>query len=99
MIMRIIQIPCYVAVFIVATVCLLTIFTIGFTAVLAVVDCVSITITGIASIPVYVILHRSGWISQRQKVLYSILSFVFCADLVVSIICYKDARKYNFDDF
>ena len=99
MIMRIIQIPCYVAVFIVATVCLFTIFTIGFTAVLAVVDCVSITITGIASIPVYVILHRSGWISQRQKVLYSILSFVFCADLVVSIICYKEARKYNSDDF
>ena len=89
MIMRIVQIPCYVAVFVVAVICILTIFTFGFTLLLGVVDCISIVITGMVSIPVYVILKQSGRISYRRMVIYSVLSFVFCADLIVTAVCYN----------
>ena len=48
-------------------------------------------------------IRKSGEISdgeglslkRTQMILYSILSFVFCADFVVSIICYKRARNNN----
>ncbi len=95
MIMRIAQIPCYVAVFVTAVICILTIFTVGFTVLLCVIDGISIAITGMISIPVYVILNQNGRISHRRMVIYSILSFVFCADLIVTAMCYNAVVKDN----
>ena len=95
MIMRVVQIPCYVAVFVAAVICILTIFTIRFTLLLGVGDCISIVITGMVSIPVYAILKQSGRISRRRMLIYSILSFVFCADLIVTAVCYNTVVKGN----
>ncbi|MCR4689932.1 MAG: hypothetical protein K5739_01115 [Lachnospiraceae bacterium] len=89
LIMRFVQIPCYICIFLAGLICFLTIFTIAFTFVFAIVDLAAIVITGLFSVPVYISLYKNGLIDKKQTALYSFLSFVFIADVIVSVICYK----------
>ena len=92
MIMRIIQVPFFVVIFIFGCMCLLTIFTFAATFVLAFLDLISIITTGLCSIAVYHEMRKSGLISQNEQVAYSILAFIFCADVVVAIVAFVRAR-------
>jgi len=92
MIMRLIQIPGYVICFALAVLFLMTIFTVGFSLFLLILDSASILITGLFSIPVYAALYKNGQISKRRAIGYSVLSFVFCADVVVSVFCYRQVN-------
>jgi ABC-type polysaccharide transport system permease subunit len=97
MIMRLIQIPGYVICFALAVLFLMTIFTVGFSLFLLILDSASILITGLFSIPVYAALYKNGQISKRRAIGYSVLSFVFCADVVVSIFCYRQVKDLKND--
>lgn len=92
MIIRLAQIPGYILILVASILFLLFVFTFGFSIFFLMLDTASIMITGLFSIPVYSSLHRNGLIGRKQAVCYSILSFVFCADVVVSIICYKQVK-------
>ena len=98
MIMRFVQIPGYILILVISLLFLLFVFTIGFSIYFLILDTASIMITGLLSIPVYSSLHRNGLIGQKQAVCYSILSFVFCADVVVSIICYRQVKAERIID-
>ena len=93
MVMRIIQVPFYVAIFLIAVACLITIFTFAVSIVLAVIDLISIITTGMCSVAVYYQMRTKGLISQREQVVYSILGFVYIADVVVAIVAFARARK------
>ncbi len=92
MIMRLIQIPGYVICFVLAVLFLMTIFTAGFSLFLLILDSASILVTGLFSIPVYTALYKNGQISRGRAIGYSVLSFVFCADVIVSVLCYRQVR-------
>lgn len=89
MIMRLVQIPGYILIFAVSILFLMFIFTFGFSIFFLIMDTASIMITGLFSLPVYSSLYRNGLIGRKQAICYSILSFIFCADVVVSVMCYK----------
>ena len=91
-IMRIIQIPGYLICFALAVLFLMTIFTVGFSLFLLILDSASILITGLFSIPVYAALYKNGLISRGRAIGCSALSFVFCADVIVSVFCYKKVK-------
>lgn len=97
MIVRLIQIPGYVICFALALLFLMTIFTAGFSLFLLILDSASIMITGLFSIPVYAALYKNGQISRRRAIVYSALAFVFCADVVVSVFCYKKVKDLKND--
>jgi hypothetical protein len=92
MIVRLIQIPGYVICFALALLFLMTIFTAGFSLFLLLLGSASILITGLFSIPVYTALYKNGQISRGRAIVYSALAFVFCADVVVSVFCYRQVK-------
>lgn len=92
MVMRLMQIPGYVVVFAIACIFFMFIFTFGFSIFFIIMDSASIMITGLFSIPVYVSLYKNGLIERKQMFCYCLLSFVFCADLGVSIACYNHVK-------
>ncbi len=92
MIMRLVQIPGYVLILVAAVLFLLFVFTVGFSIFFLILDAASIMITGLFSIPVYASLYRNGLIGRKQSACYSILSFIFCADVIVSIMCYRQVK-------
>lgn len=98
MTMRLVQIPGYILILVVSILFLLFIFTVGFSIYFLILDTASIMITGLFSIPVYSSLYRNGLIGQKQAVCYSVLSFIFCADVVVSIICYRQVKTERIMD-
>ncbi len=92
MIMRLVQIPGYVLILVVSILFLLFLFTAGFSAYFLILDTASILITGLFSLPVYSSLYRNGLIGRKQAVCYGILSFIFCADVVVSVLCWRQIQ-------
>ena len=93
MIMRIVQVPFYVAIFIIGFLCLLTVFTFAVTFVLAIIDAICIVTTGMCSVAVYREMRKCGLITPKEQTVYSILGFIYCADVVVAIIAFVSARK------
>ncbi len=91
-IMRILQIPVYVAVFILGTLFMITIFTIGFTIVYILIDLISIFITGLFAIPVYKQLQKNNLITAKESRRYRLFSFIYCLDVLVAIICYLKVK-------
>lgn len=92
MIMRLVQIPGYILIFAVSILFLMFIFTFGFSIFFLLMDTASIMITGLFSLPVYSSLYRNGLIWRKQAICYSFLSFIFCADVVASVMCYKQIQ-------
>ena len=95
MIIKLAQIPAYVAVFLLGIVCLLGIFTIGFVLFFILYDCLSIFLSGMIG---FSAVRRCRKESGEGSLLWTaagILQFVFCADVVCSVIVYKksDCRK------
>ena len=93
LIMRLIQIPGYIILFFLAALFLLTIFTIGFSIILIILDVISICITGMIAAPVYLTLRKNGLINRLQSTLYSIFSFIFVLDVITAIVCYRKVKK------
>ena len=91
-IMRILQIPVYIAVFILGSLFMITIFTIGFTLVYILVDLLSIIITGLFAIPVYKQLQKNNLITAKESRRYRIFSFIYCLDVIVALICYLKVK-------
>ena len=93
MIVKLTQIPAYVLIFVLGVLLLLTIFTIPFTIALFFFDCACLFLSGlwVASSAIYAI--RQG-ICKPQKTIWAIiLQFVFCADVVSSIVFYIMLKK------
>ena len=68
------------------------IFTMGFSIYFVILGSASILITGLFSIPVYTSLYKNELINKDRMICYCILSFVFCADVVVAVRCYRQVK-------
>ncbi len=92
MIMRLAQIPGFVFAFVASIWFFLFIFTMGFSIYFVILGSASILITGLFSIPVYTSLYKNELINKDRMICYCILSFVFCADVVVAVRCYRQVK-------
>lgn len=92
MIVKLVQIPAYCFNFIFGALSALMIVTIGITVAMFLFDIAYIGITGLFAIATFHNMKREGMISRKTQFFYSVLSFVFCVDLVIAIIGYRKSK-------
>ena len=87
--MKLIQIPAYLIIFLAGMVCLLTIFTFAVSVILLLLDVIGVFLSGCFALGVMAKLKEAGYITGKERVLFSVLSFVFCIDVLVSILAVR----------
>lgn len=95
MIIKLIQIPAYLAIFLLGLLCLLTIFTIPFTLLLFLIDLIVILMTGTLGFAASFGAWREKKLSTPNAILFAVLQFLFCIDVVASIILYSKVKKHK----
>ena len=93
--MRFIQIPAYVIIFYIAFIAIFGVFTIPITILLAVVDVISIALTGFCSIAVYAEMQNKGFITGTEQGIYTVCAFIYCLDVLVALIAFIRAFIYK----
>lgn len=93
MLIKTISIPAYLFIFVFGLACMLTIFTFGISIVLLVLDAMAIVLSGLIGISAVKRSYDNKAISVKEMILYGILQFVFCVDVVVSIILFRKSKK------
>ncbi len=88
-IVKLIQIPAYIFIFMIGILCMVMIFTIGISFVLLLLDALSIGLTGLFAIAAFQNLNREGMITRKAQFIYSIASFLFCVDVIIAVIGYR----------
>lgn len=92
MVIKLIHIPAYLLIFVIGLLCSITIFTIGITIILMVLDGITIVLTGLIGLGGIIGGLRENKISIKQAAINGILQFVYCADIISSIIIYKTVK-------
>ncbi len=92
MVIKLAQIPAYVVIFVIGVICLISLFTIGFTIFFVLYDMLSICLSGAVGLVAVIRLGKEKRFSPFL-VAAGILQFVFCADVVASVVVYLKARK------
>jgi hypothetical protein len=92
-IIKLIQIPAYIVNFVLSILFIITIFTIGFAVVLLAVNCVCLFISGVLNILAMFIAVRKGVLKTGECILYAVFQFVFCLDIVSSVLLCRKLNK------
>ena len=93
MIIKLIQIPAFIIIFILSLAFMLTIFTIPFAIALFFLDVLALLSTGFLNIAAIITASRNGAVSFKDNLGLAVLQFVFCADVVASVIFYIRLKK------
>ena len=93
MVLKLIQIPAYVTVFLLGCIFAITIWLFAFVIVLFFLDCLTILLTGLIGLTASIRCAGEKRVSKGLCVANGILSFVFCADVVLAIIFYVKSRR------
>ena len=92
-IIKTIHIPAYVAIFVVAVFCALTVFSLPFTVLLAVFDYILLVMSGImTSSAVILAINQNPQMSKKYYFL-AVLQFVYCIDVVATWILYLKLKR------
>lgn len=89
MIVKLIQIPAYIFIFVIGLLCTVMIFTIGISFVFMLLDALSIGMTGLFATAAFNGLKKEQKISGKMQVFCSLASFLFCADVIIAIVGYR----------
>lgn len=92
-IVKLIQIPAYLAIFVLGVIFLTSIFLFAFTLVLMLLDYVSILMSGMLCSAAVINGSRSGKIRLKSNIWIIVLQFIFCADVVAAGICHHRLKK------
>ena len=96
MIIKIIQIPAYILIFILGILFLITLFTIPFTIALFIFDGFTLVLTSLITISSIINAVKQGVFQTKEVILIAILQYIFCADVISSIAYYFMLKKrYN----
>lgn len=95
MILKLAQIPTYIAIFALGVLLLITIFTIPFSIGLWLLDCFTLFLSGLFMVAAVINAVRQGIFTSKEVRWFVILQFVFCADVVAAIVFYLKLRKRN----
>lgn len=93
MVVKLIHIPAYLFIFVIGWSCMLTIFTFAVTIILMILDGLTITLSGLIGLSGVIRSLSEMRITKKTAIIYAILQFVFCADVISSILLF---RKYDF---
>ena len=93
MIIKLLQIPAYILIFALGAALALTIFTMIFSFVLAIIDYITLMLSGLITVSSVINASREGIIEFKKSFWVVILQFIFCADIVAAIIFYVLMKK------
>ena len=88
MIIKLLQIPAYVLIFVLGGLFSITIFTIPFSIALILIDCISLFLTGLGVVSAVINTIRQDVFNAKEVIWVVIAQFFFCVDVVASIILY-----------
>ena len=95
MTIKLIHIPAYVLIFFAGLLSLITIFTMGFSIAFFVLDCMTIFLTGLIGLSGLIRILIENKLPKKTIILNAIFQFIFCLDVISSIIIYKKIMKIN----
>lgn len=93
LLVKLIQIPAFLFIFLVGLLCTILIFTIGISLVLGLLDVICIGLTGIFATATFHRLRKEQQISTKMQIMYSIASFLFCVDVITAMIAYRKSKR------
>ena len=93
MIIKLIQVPAYIMIFIFGFIMLITIFTIPFSFVLFIFDCWILFLTSLITLSGVLNSIYEKKLKFSEIIWVIILQFIFCVDVVSSIIFYKKLKN------
>lgn len=82
-----------IAIFVVGLASLLTIFTAGISIVLWLLDVFTIIISGTIGLSGIIRALREHRLTGKEALIHGLLQFVFCADVISSIIAYRTVAR------
>lgn len=93
LLVKLIHIPAYLLIFALGLLCMITIFTMGFSLFFVFFDCLTICLSGMLGVLAVWTLYRSGKCTGPFLILHGILQFIFVADVISAVIIYRRAKK------
>lgn len=93
MIIKLIQAPAYILIFVLGVVLAITLFTIPFSIGLFLMDCFTLLLTGLLTAAAAINAVRQGFFQPKEVIWIVVLQLVFCADVVAAIVFYLRLRK------
>lgn len=96
MIVKLIQVPAYIIIFILAVLFLITIFTAPFTAALFIFDYLMLIMTGLLNSAAVIAAIRQRKTTFKSSFWVLLLQFFFCADAVASVVFFLKVRQLQF---
>ena len=100
MLIKVIQIPAYIVIFGLGVLLAITIFTYPVTILFIILDYITLVMSGLLNIAGVILAARQKKQSFKSSVWIVVLQFVYCADIVASVIFYiklKKAQKAKFE--
>lgn len=93
MIIKWVQTPAYIVIFVLGFFLMITLFTIPFALMFVFVDCLTLFLTGLLTMSAALNAVRQGIFQTKEVLWVVILQFVFCADVVAATVFYAKLRK------
>lgn len=93
MIIKLVQIPAFLVIFIYGLLFTITIFTIGFAIGFVVFDALSLFLSGMVMTASVLNSKRRREVPNTQAILFILSQFLFCVDVVVSVVWYRRLKK------
>lgn len=92
MIIKLIHIPAYLLIFVFGLLCTLTIFTIGITVILMLLDALTIALSGLIGLSGVIRSFMENKITLKKAIMHGIFQFVYCIDIVSSIVIFRTVK-------
>ncbi len=92
---KFLQIPAYLISFVVSAVFIITIFTIPFSIIFFLFNCISLISSGLIVTASVIISIRQGIFKLREVIWVILLQYVFCADVFAAFVYYVMLKKRN----
>lgn len=93
MILKLAQIPAYVAIFVLGVFLFIAIWTIPFVILFVMVDYLVLVMTGLLNTAAVIGAVREKAMPVKSVIWVMVLQLVFCADVVASVVFYKQLKK------
>lgn len=92
MMVKLIQIPAYVLIFILGLIFMLTVFTYAFSIFFVLFDCLAIFLSGLTGVACVVRCYAEGKASKPFSIINGILQFFFCIDVVSAVVVFIKSK-------
>lgn len=93
MILKLVHIPAYIAIFLFGFFSLITIFTAWISIIMIIMACITIFMSGLIGLAGVIRIAIEKKLSTKEVIIHSVLQFIFFGDIVSSIMIFKKIKS------